>query len=190
MSPSMCPRLIALVVIFAASMPASARLYGYRPETRNESGLELPSRQIAQELNVFRTVGLSIKDAITIAENHAPGAKAVDVSFDGQSEVPIYRVKLYQRKRLLIGGLDASTGQVANQVIEKPTWTLDDNDRSVLSDFTKQKIDFSDVVLIAEQYSSGKAISIGLLAGQGKLAFSVVVLVDGRLKQVVVAPSK
>ena len=144
----------------------------------------------ASELDVFRRVNLSIADAIKIAENRAAGGKVVDISFDGQSSVPVYRIKTYQSGRIWIGAVDAVTGCLIDDGVQQPLSTLDDIDRIELSDFDRARMSLLDVVAIAEQEVSGSAVSAGLAEDNGRFSFAVVVLADNRLLQVAVAPEK
>ena len=50
---------------------------------------------IFQEIKVFVSAQISVRNAIEIAEKRT-GAKAVDVSFDGQADRLAYRVKTYR----------------------------------------------------------------------------------------------
>ena len=49
-----------------------------------------------QEIKVLANAQISVRDAIEIAQKRAAGAKAVDVSFDGQADRLAYRVKTYR----------------------------------------------------------------------------------------------
>ena len=64
---------------------------------------------IFQEIKVFSNVRISVPDVIAIAEKRAVGAKAVDVSFDGQADRLAYRVKTYQHDEIWEGTIDATT---------------------------------------------------------------------------------
>jgi uncharacterized membrane protein YkoI len=157
-----------------------------------------PARQLSesdraaifQEIKVFSNVRISVSDVIAIAEKRAVGAKAVDVSFDGQADRLAYRVKTYQHDEIWEGTIDAATGKIIGEEIVTPVSTLDVKDKVELAGFRTAGIDLSDVVPIAEKYGSGKAVSAGLEEENGKLIFLVVVVTDGSLKQISVDPDQ
>jgi uncharacterized membrane protein YkoI len=65
---------------------------------------------IFQEIKVFAHVPVSIHDAIAIAEKRTPGTRVVDVSFDGQADNLVYKIKAYHGNETWNGTIDASTG--------------------------------------------------------------------------------
>ena len=143
-----------------------------------------------QKIKVFSNVRISVPDVIAIAEKRAVGAKAVDVSFDGQADRLAYRVKTYQHDEIWEGTIDAATGKIIGEEVVTPVSTLDGKDKVELAGFRTAGIDLSDVVPIAEKYGSGKAVSAGLEEENGKLIFLVVVVTDGSLKQISVDPNE
>jgi uncharacterized membrane protein YkoI len=151
---------------------------------------ELDRAEIFQEIKAFSNVRISLRDAITIAEKRAVGSKVVDVSFDGLSDRLAYRVKTYHRDKISECTIDASTGEIIGAEIEAPVATLDFKDKVELAGFRAAGIDLFDVVPIAEQYASGKAVSAGLETEDGKLTFLVVVVTDGSLEEISVRPNE
>jgi uncharacterized membrane protein YkoI len=145
---------------------------------------------IFQEIKVFANAKISVRDAIEIAEKRATGAKAVDVSFDGQADRLAYRVKAYRHDEVWEGTVDATTGKIVGEEIVTPVSTLSAKDRIELAGFRAARIDLSDVVPIAEEYGDGKAVSAGLEEENGRLVFLVVLVADGTLKQISVDPNQ
>ena len=145
---------------------------------------------IFQEIKVFANAQISVRDAIKIAEGRAPGAKVVDVSFDGGSSRLAYNVKTYLKEEISAGTIDASKGKTIGDALVTPVSALEARDRIALAGFNKAVIDLADVVPIAEAYGSGKAVSAGLYEEDGKLIFLVVVVTDGSLKQISVDPNE
>ena len=145
---------------------------------------------ILQEIKVFANAQISVRDAIEIAEKRATGAKAVDVSFDGQADRLAYRVKAYRHDQIWEGTVDATTGKIVGEEIVMPASTLSAKDRIELAGLRAARIDLSDVVPIAEEYGDGKAVSAGLEEANGRLVFLVVLVADGSLKQISVDPVK
>jgi len=144
---------------------------------------------ILQEIKVFANAQISVRDAIEIAEKRATGAKAVDVSFDGQADRLAYRVKAYRHDQIWEGTVDATTGKIVGEEIVMPASTLSAKDRIELAGLRAARIDLSDVP-IAEEYGDGKAVSAGLEEANGRLVFLVVLVADGSLKQISVDPVK
>ena len=70
-----------------------------------------------------------------------------------------------------------------------PVSTLDAIDKVELAGFAQAGITLSDAVEIAEKYAFGRAVSGGLAEADGGLIFLVVVVADGRLKEVSIDPS-
>ena len=70
-----------------------------------------------------------------------------------------------------------------------PVSALDEIDRVELAGFAQIGINLSDAVEIAEKYAFGKAVSGGLAEADGELIFLVVVVANGRLKEVTIDPS-
>ena len=144
---------------------------------------------ILRETKVFANVKISVRDAIEIAERRTSGAKAVDVSFDGQADRLAYRVKTYRHDEVWLGTIDASTGKIIGEEIATPVSALNDKDKVDLAGFSTAGIDLSDVVPIAEKYGNGKALSVGLEQENGRLIFLVVLVADGTLRQISLDPS-
>jgi uncharacterized membrane protein YkoI len=145
---------------------------------------------IFQEIKVFANARISVRDAIKIAEGRAPGAKAVDVSFDGGGGRLAYNIKTYLKEEISAVTIDASTGKATGDALVTPVSALDAKDKIKLAGFSTAVIDLSDVVPIAEAYGTSKAVSVGLDEEDGKLIFLVVVVTDGSLKQISVDPNQ
>jgi uncharacterized membrane protein YkoI len=184
------PELLLLLLLSAIPAVALARAASLPTTANSAQHLREPDMAILEEIKRFATVQISVRDAIQIAEGHAGGAKAVDVSFDSQGDRSTYRVKTYRHDQIWEGTVDAATGIVVGAEIVTSVTTLDARDRSELAGFRAAGIDLSDVVPIAEKYGAGKAVSAGLADENGRLIFLVVVLADGSLKQISVDPSQ
>ena len=181
-----------LLLLVLSTIPTLALAHASGNATIPTSGQfsESETAAMLQEINVLANAQISVRDAIEIAEKRTPGAKAVDVSFDGRADRLAYRVKTYWQNEVWEGTVDASTGKIVGEGIVTPVSTLDAIDRIELADFRTAGIDLSDVVPIAEKYGEGKAVSAGLEEEDGRLIFLVVVVVDGALKQLSVDPNE
>jgi uncharacterized membrane protein YkoI len=151
---------------------------------------ESDNSAILQEIKAFNNVKISVREVIAIAEKLRVGAKAVDVGFDGTADRLANRVKTCQQDKIWESTIDASTGKVTGEENEKPVSTLDIKARAELAGFSTAGIDLSEVVRVAEEYGSGKAVSAGFEKENGKLIFLVVVVTDGSLRTISVDPNE
>ncbi|MET4278829.1 MULTISPECIES: hypothetical protein [unclassified Bradyrhizobium] len=55
---------------------------------------------IGRELEVFRNAQVSLQQAVLIAERLHTESRVVDISFDGRSNPPVYRVKNIQKEHI------------------------------------------------------------------------------------------
>ncbi|QPF88656.1 PepSY domain-containing protein [Bradyrhizobium commune] len=179
--------LLALAAI-PASTPARASI-----DTGSPNSAPTFSDQewaaILREIKVFANAKISVRDAIEIAETRSHGARAVDVSFDGQADRLAYRVKTWRNDELWQGTIDASTGKIFGEEVVTSVSTLDAKDKDELAGFRTAGVNLYDVLSIAERFGKGKAVSAGLEEDEGRLIFLVVlVTADGSLKQMSVTP--
>ena len=142
-----------------------------------------------REMKLFANVRISTQDAILLVEKQT-GAKVVDISFDGLSDRLTYRIKAHRDQRIWNGIIDASTGTLIGDSTLTPVSSLDARDKWELAGLKSAGINLFDAVTIAEKYAGGNAVSAGLAEADGKLAFLVVVIADGQLKEVSINPAK
>jgi uncharacterized membrane protein YkoI len=131
---------------------------------------------------------ISLRRALAIADRHHAGARAVDISFDGTSGSPIYRVKTFKGPRVWEDAIDAITGEIVGPSVESELKSLQNADRRNLKALKAVRLEIDDAVLVAERSASGSAISGGLTNENGKLSFVIVVVSGKELKQVVLEP--
>lgn len=149
---------------------------------------ESESGSILQEIRVFADARISARRAIAIAERRGAGARVVDLSFDGTTPRPAYRVKLLLNGELWEGTIDASTGVAVGDGPTTPVSRLGEENQTALAAFSAAGIGLSETIAIAEQYGSGKAVSAGLQHNGAKLVLLVVILSEGSLKEISVEP--
>jgi uncharacterized membrane protein YkoI len=144
---------------------------------------------VNRELDAFRAAQLSLRQVMGIAEKLHIGSRTADVSFDGASGSPVYRVKTVQDNRLWEHAIDARTGNTIGTETVSHLNDLNPDDRNNVMALRTVRQELSDAVIIAEQVASGKAIGGSLMDDNGKLNF-VIVVVSGSsdLKQVVLEP--
>ena len=149
---------------------------------------EADRQAVSREIERFRSSTISIGQAMAIAERRHAGATTADVSFDGASGVPVYRVKTLHNDRIWRHTINAATGELVGGEAALPLAELDHDDRSNLAALGAIRHRLADAVRVAEQAASGKAISGGLVRERGRLNFAIVVISGDDLKEVILEP--
>jgi len=149
---------------------------------------EADRQAVSREIERFRGSPISISQAMAIAESRHVGATTADVSFDGASGVPVYRVKTLHNDRIWRHTINAATGELVGGEAALPLAELDHDDRSNLAALGAIRHRLADAVRVAEQAASGKAISGGLVRERGRLNFAIVVISGDDLKEVILEP--
>jgi Peptidase propeptide and YPEB domain len=157
-------------------------------QEQDASSNGLTDEAISRELELFRGAEVSLRQALKIADSLHPGSRIVDVSFDGGSGSPVYRVKTFRLDRIWADTIDAKTGQIAGNATVSSTSELNQGDRINLIAMQSVRQELADAVFVAEDNTSGKALSGGLTNEAGKLIFVIVVLSGINLKQVMLEP--
>jgi len=157
---------------------------------RNEAddGAVSDQQAVNRELELFRGSAVSMIQAMAIAEALHAGATTADVSFDGASDSPVYRVKTLHNDRVWHHAIDATTGKIVGGEAALPLKELDAEDRSNLAALRTIRHRLADAIRVAEQAASGKAISGGLIRERGRLNFAIVVMSGSDLKEVILEP--
>jgi hypothetical protein len=171
--------------VFAIASPT-----GEPATLRNEAEDNAASDQQAvdRELELFRGSAISLSQAMAIAEGLHAGATTADVSFDGASGSPVYRVKTLHHDRIRQYAINATTGEVVGGEAALPLKELDAEDRSNLAALKTIRHGLADAVRVAEVATSGKAISGGLIRQRSRLNFAIVVVSGSDLKEVILKP--
>jgi uncharacterized membrane protein YkoI len=165
----------------SSSAPASLR-------SDTDDGAESDQQAVNRELELFRGSAVSLSQAMAIAEALHAGSTTADVSFDGASAAPVYRVKTLHNDRVWQHAIDASTGKVVGGGAASPLGEFDAEDRSNLLALKSTRHRLLDAVRVAEHAASGKAISGGLVREGGRLNFSIVIMSGSDLKEVILEP--
>ena len=192
-TPRCWRQLLAIVlaaIILPAPVHAIASSTGEPASLRNEAGDGAASDQqaVSRELALFRGSAVSLSQAMAIAEALHAGATTADVSFDGASDSPVYRVKTLHNDRIWHHAIDAKTGKIVGGEAALPLKELDAGDRSNLAALRTIRHRLADAIRVAEQAASGKAISGGLIRERGRLNFAIVVMSGSDLKEVILEP--
>jgi uncharacterized membrane protein YkoI len=171
----------ARALVSASSTPTALH-------SETDGDAEADRQAISREIERFRSSSISISQAMAIAEARHAGATTADVSFDGGSGVPVYRVKTLHNDRVWRQTINASTGELIGGEAALPLAELDVEDRSNLAALGTIRHRLADAVRVAEQAASGKAISGGLVRERGRLNFAIVVISGDDLKEVILEP--
>ena len=153
-----------------------------------DDGAASDQRALNRELELFRGSAVSLSQAMAIAEAAHAGARTADVSFDGASGSPVYRVKTLHNDRIRHHAIDATTGEIVGGEAALPLKELDAEDRSNLVALKTIRYGLADAVRVAEVAASGKAISGGLVRQRSRLNFAIVVMSGSDLKEVILEP--
>ena len=127
------------------------------PASRTSNDIELDELTVGRELELFRTATVSLSQAMAVAERLHVGARTADISFDGASDPPVYRVKTVQVDRIWQHTIDARTGKVMANEIAAPLTELDAEDRSNVAALKAVRHRLSDAVRVAERAASALA---------------------------------
>ncbi|MCA1458562.1 PepSY domain-containing protein [Bradyrhizobium sp. BRP22] len=184
--------LVVGLLALLASAPSSAAAAPSGPESTSnqEQETESDDQAVAHQIELFRTAQVSLSRAIEIAERAHTGARTSDVSFDGGTGAPIYRVRTFYDGKLWEHAIDAATGEISTDRLVSPLKELNAEDRTNIASLSGVDQQLSDAVRVAERAASGKAISGGLTRERGKLNFVVIVVSGLDLKQVILEPPR
>ncbi len=185
-------RFAVILLSLLALAPRHAIVPASATQAAQEAGAEderIRQATVSRELEAFRAAQLSLRQAIGIAEKLHAGSRTADISFDGASGSPVYRVKTVQDNRLWEHAIDAKTGNTIGTEAVSHLNDLNSDDRNNIIALRTVRQELSDAVTIAEQVASGRAIGGSLMDDNGKLNFVIVVVSGGsELKQVVLEP--
>jgi len=175
-----------------ASAPSFALAAASTPEPSpgQEQPTEPDDKAVARQIELFRTAQVSLSRAIEIAERAHAGARTSDVSFDGGSGAPVYRVRTFHDGQLWEHAINAATGEISTDRQVSSLKELNAEDRTNIASLSSVRQQLSDAVRVAERATSGKAISGGLTRERGKLNFVVIVVSGLDLKQVILEPPR
>ena len=184
--------IVLMAIVLPAPLYAMAAATGEPTSPRNEAGDGAASdrQAVSRELALFRGSAVSLSQAMAIAEALHAGAMTADVSFDGASASPVYRVKTLHRDRIWQHAIDATTGKIVGGEAALPLKELDAEDRSNLVALKTIRLRLPDAVRVAERAASGKAVSGGLTRERGRLNFAIVVMSGNSLKEVILQPPR
>lgn len=150
------------------------------------SGRPATILDIETGLRHFGSVEVSAKAAVEAAERALGGASIVDVGFDVQNGIPLYRAKAEIGGNIIDATIDASSSAVARS---PSAADMSEDDRIKVAEFKRLGIKLTEAISVGETYGSGRAVSASLDQFDGRLIFLVVVVSKGYLKQVSIDPT-
>jgi uncharacterized membrane protein YkoI len=180
--------MLSLLVCVPSYANAALNGTATAAQEQSESRNGVNDETVNQELELFRSVEVSLREALRIAGKLHAGSRIVDISFDGGSGSPVYRVKTFRREQIWEDTIDAKTGRIIGNTTVSSLNGLHKEDRTNLIALQSVRQELADAVFVAEDNTSGKAISGGLMNEDGKLNFVIVVLSGSDLKQVILEP--
>ncbi|WP_315701796.1 MULTISPECIES: PepSY domain-containing protein [unclassified Bradyrhizobium] len=148
----------------------------------------LSQEAVDRELDLFRKAGISLRQALRIAEKAHPGSITADISFDGALGAPLYKVRTVSSGQIFECEVDGTTAEIRNSTPFSSLQGLNEIDRRNLLALRSARLKMSDAVLIAERSAAGKAIAGGLANKDGQLNFVIIVVSKDGLKQVQLEP--
>lgn len=160
------------------------------PTERWESSDAHKKATVGRELEFFRTAKVSIRAALAIAQDLHAGSRVVDVSFDGASGAPIYRVKTHRGNLVWEDAIDANSGVGVGKTIASFVSSLTPEDQANLIALSDVKLEVVDAIVVSERNASGRAISGGLANEDGRLNFVIVVVSGNDLKRFILEPPR
>ncbi|MDH2347435.1 PepSY domain-containing protein [Bradyrhizobium sp. SSUT77] len=184
-------RLVVAFLLLLTCVPsyghARGELIANSTEGQEDSNVKT-NDTVGRELKLFRTIKVSIRTALAAAKSLHAGSRVVDVSFDGASGTPIYRVKTYRGNQVWDDAVDANSGAIVGGTITSLVTDLTREDQTNLIALNDVRQEIADGIVVAERNAQGRAISGGLMNEDGKLKFVIVVVAGNDLKQFILEP--
>jgi uncharacterized membrane protein YkoI len=182
--------LAAVTLVTATAAQADVgRAYADTPvdaSARSSAEAEKDARQV--EIDRFKAAPVSLREALSIAQNRHAGSRAVDAGFDGEAGVATYQIRTQKGNRLWQDVIDAHTGHTISTEAGVTLADLEKSDRELVARLRAVRQNLLDAVIVAERNTRGSAISAGLIVEQGRLQFVIVCVAGNDLKQVLLEP--
>jgi uncharacterized membrane protein YkoI len=191
----MSKKQLLAIIVWSVALAATGAMADVTRTALDSANRGVTAQRDAEEaaihrlLEQFRTIKISLSEAVAIAEHLHDGSRTADVSFEtfGPS---VYRVRTVTNERIWENVIDANTGSVREREISSSLRELDRADLGNIIALKSVKQELSDAIRIAEKSAEGSAVAGGLVQQDGKLNFVVVVAGDDRLKEVMLEPPR
>jgi hypothetical protein len=172
--------VVAVLLTLGHALPAHAAREALQPIDTSSAGSSV------DDVGSLRAA-VSGADVVRMVERELVGATVFDLSFNDQGAAPSFDVKAYRDDDIWNTVVDVASGQIVRSAIVMSLSDLHGDDRRGISDLKRSTMALAEAIAIAEKYAPGKAVSAGLHRADGKLAFVVVVVSNGALKEIVIA---
>ena len=187
-------RLLA-IILWSATLAATGAIADvthtpFEPTDRAvEAKRDAEDAAFRRLLEQFRTIKISLIEAVAIAEHLHGGSRTADVSFE-LSDPSVYRVRTVRNEQIWQNVIDANTGSVTEKEISSSLKELDREDLGNIVALKSVQQDLSEAVRIAEKAAAGSALAGGLIKQDGKVNFVIVIASGDSLKEVILEPPK
>jgi uncharacterized membrane protein YkoI len=178
--------LIAIFLFIAALTPGAARAdVTEPPETAQGGAVEFESDQtvLRQLMKLSREAKLSLSEAIAMAERLHDRSRAVQIGFERAGGLE-YRVRTVRDSVIWESTIAARTGRLTRKETVFSLSELSGEDRRDVDALKHVRPELSEAMLFAENAVSGKAVGASLIDEDGTPNFTVVVVSNDRLNQV------
>ena len=187
-------RLLAIIV-WSATLAATGAIADVTHTPFEPADRGVAAKRDAEDavfrrlLEKFRTIKISLSQAVAIAEHLHDGSRTADISFE-ISNPPVYRVRTVKNMRVWETVIDADTGSVREAEVSSSLKELDREDLGNIIALKSVQQELSDAVRIAEKAAAGSALAGGLIKQDGKVNFVIVIASGDSLKEVMLEPPK
>ena len=187
-------RLLA-IILWSATLAATGAIADVTHTPFEPTDRAVAAKRDAEDaafrrlLEQFRTIKISLIEAVAIAEHLHGGSRTADVSFE-LSDPSVYRVRTVRNEQIWQNVIDANTGSVTEKEISSSLKELDREDLGNIVALKSVQQDLSEAVRIAEKAAAGSALAGGLIKQDGKVNFVIVIASGDSLKEVILEPPK
>lgn len=160
----------------AGSPPASATADGW-----SVAPSESPYRESAFEETLLRGSGVTLPQAIAIAQK-ATGGAAMDAFLDDRSGKPAYRIRLLAKDNVIVSEwVDAASGQAkpAGAPIAESDWTA--YDRQEIANLDDAKLALGKAIALAQHRAGGRAVNADVSDVRGEPRYNVDLVTSGNV---------
>lgn len=191
----MLKRRLLAIIVWSATLAATGAIADVTHTPFEPADRGVAAQRDAEDaafrrlLEQFRTVKISLSQAVAIAQRLHDGSRTADVIFE-MSNPSVYRVRTVENERLWENVIDANTGRVREKEISSSLKELDREDLVNIIALKSVQQELSDAVRIAEKAAAGSALAGGLIKQDGKVNFVIVIASGDSLKEVMLEPPR
>jgi hypothetical protein len=131
--PSLSAFLLTALALTVGATDARIELTTAAANTAGSAINVADDLSVQQELNIFNTVTVPLREALASARKLHANAILVDASFDGSPQTPVFRVKSYGDGSIWEDAFDAFSGKTVGNTITTAVNDLGEQDRRTLA---------------------------------------------------------